>query len=635
MYLVDTEPIGNHEIVVKSKTKSNTHSRSSKRKRPSNLKRSFGDELNLRKTSHRPSTFNTEPKAVLFDIGSSNEEKQVLDGDGTSGNAGILHKSSKIKIPPQKNTFVRNLKTKINSFSNHRKYWVIAILIILVACLLWFLSQSWLVQSFLSQKITYPKVSVQGINVGNLDDSQLKNQLVKLKTEFETRKITLVGVKEKWVFDAKKIGVTYDIKATDQTIWRFNKLDLVDKYRLLTGSISPVVIPTISVDNNVCVKSLSVIPVVQVAPQNAVLYFDQGLKIKPDQTGSEFSAALTCRELSKHLLVNSLVVNISLKTISASLTKSNIESKFAQIQDIIGKTLSLKSGAYQLTQTPEQLFALLDISNMGSELQFSWSSRLDELINDIATKVNTDDSSPVLGPCQRLISAGGHRLDKVATKKIFTDLGATSPRDYNLAIVYYSPVIGGRTSVNTGSHGTVYLTFDDGMTYANQIMNEAACYGVKVTFFEIGERVGTDAAALRRAIAEGHAVQSHGHYHAIYDYGQRSYDWQYNDINQSIADIVSVTGVRPTYFRPPGGNRSTDTYTAANANGLKLILWGVSSSDATVGGLSSSQTCANVLARVFPGASVLMHSTHASTANAFPCIVEGLAARGYNMQALR
>jgi len=121
----------------------------------------------------------------------------------------------------------------------------------------------------------------------------------------------------------------------------------------------------------------------------------------------------------------------------------------------------------------------------------------------------------------------------------------------------------------------------------------------------------------------------------MYDYGQRSYDWQYNDINQSISAITGVTGVRPTYFRPPGGNRSASTYAAASANGVNLILWGDASADATVGGLSSSTTCANVLAGAYPGASVLMHSTKSSTAEALPCIAEGLAAKGYNMQALR
>jgi peptidoglycan/xylan/chitin deacetylase (PgdA/CDA1 family) len=187
--------------------------------------------------------------------------------------------------------------------------------------------------------------------------------------------------------------------------------------------------------------------------------------------------------------------------------------------------------------------------------------------------------------------------------------------------------------VAAGSSGTIYLTFDDGLAYGNQVMNYAACYGVKVTFFEIGELANRDATALRRAIAEGHAVQSHGHFHALYDYGDRSYDWEYNDIAQSIIDIQSITGVRPTYFRPPGGNRSATTYAAAAANGVKLILWADSSGDGA--NIGTSATCANALAGAFSGATILLHSSKSDTAAAVPCIIEGLAARGYNMQALR
>jgi len=519
-------------------------------------------------------------------------------------------------------------------FFSHIKYWLIIITIILfVAIIIGYLSQTWLVKSSLSQKITYPKASILNKKIGNLDEKHLDSQLVKIKNDFENRKITLTNSKNKWTFDAKNIGVVFNLKATSQTIWKFNKFNLVDKYRLLTGSISSVVKPTITVDDNVCVKALSVIPVIQLSPKDAVLYFEEGLKIKPDQKGSEFNAVLTCKELSKQILNNSFTFSISLKTVPANLTKANIESKFAQIQAIIEKPLNLKSGTYQLTQTSEQLFALLDITSNGSELKFDWSPRLDALVSDMASKVNTYNSSPTLGACQYLISNGGYWLDTVTTKKIFTDLGLNSSRDYNLSIIYHAPVIGSRSQVAIGTRGTVYLTFDDGLTYGNQIMNYAACYGVKVTFFEIGSRVGIDSVPLRRAIAEGHAVQSHGFEHAIYDYGQRSYDWQLNDISQSISAITSVTGVRPTYFRPPGGNRSDNTYTAASVNGVKLILWGLSSTDTT--GIGSSAICSKVLAGIYPGASVLMHSVKQTTAGAVPCIIEGLAAKGYSMQALR
>jgi peptidoglycan/xylan/chitin deacetylase (PgdA/CDA1 family) len=522
--------------------------------------------------------------------------------------------------------------------SHRKKYWLLAVAVILIAGLVWYLSQSWLVRSAFSQAKTYPKTSIFSTNVGNLNTDQLDGQLSRMKSEFETHKITLVNDKKQWLFDFNQLGVTFDTKATSQAVFKLNSLSLVDKYRLMTGGISSVVVPTILVDSNICVKALSAIPTVQLGPQDASIYFDQVLKIKPDQLGSNFNATSTCRELSGKLETNTFVINVSLDTIQANLTKADLESKLPQVQSAAGKSLLLKngSGTYQLELMPDQLLALYGISKKGSDVQAGWlSDKLDELVNNIAAKVNTNSNSPVLGACQYLSSNGGYWLDKTATKKIFTDIGVDSPRSYILPIIYHAPIIGNRTSLNSGSRGTIYLTYDDGLTYGDRIMNYVSCYGIKVTFFELGSRVGVDAAPLRRAIAEGHAVQSHGYEHAMYDYGQRSYDWQYNDISQSITAIMSVTGVRPTYFRPPGGNRSDNTYAAAGANGVKLILWGASSADSTAGGISSSQTCANVLAGVYPGASVLMHSIKQTTAEALPCIAEGLAARGYNMQALR
>ncbi len=525
---------------------------------------------------------------------------------------------------------------KMSGPKSHKKiYLITGLIIIVLAGLIWFLSQTWFVRTYFSGAVTYPGVTVLGINVGSLNAGQLDSQLVSMKTNFEAKKVTLKNDKKQWVFDAKKLGVNFDAEATSKAVWQLNNFNLVDKYRLVTGGTSSVV-PKITVDNATCVKSLSVIPAVQIEPTDSYVYFDNSIQIKPDQPGNKFSAVKTCQELPKIIGNNTFITNVSLDVTSANMTKANLESKISSIQAMVSKPVTVKNGNYQQILDQKQLLALLDITKKGNEVQASWSSsRLDDLVNGIAGNVNTYNGSPAIGGCQYLISSGGNWLDKEATKKIFTDLGADSSRVYNLPVNYYAPSIKTIKPVAWGNSGTIFLTFDDGMTYADQIMNYASCYGVKVTFFEIGGRAASDAAQLKRAIAEGHAVQSHGHYHAMYDYGDRTYDWQFNDMNQSITEIMSITGVRPTYFRPPGGNRSDNTYKAAVANGLNLILWGIASSDATVGGLSSDQTCANVLARAYSGGIVLMHSTHQSTANAVPCIIEGLAARGYNMQALR
>lgn len=520
------------------------------------------------------------------------------------------------------------------AFLKYKKVWILAFSGILLICLGWYLSDTWLIRAYSSQAKTYSKVSVLGVSVGDLDASQLSDKLAQLKTEFEAREITLTNAADKWTFDSSKLGATIDVPATSQKIWQLNGTTLAEKYRLLTGSTNPLVSPVVLLDSKKCIETLSTITTLQIEPKDAFFSFDQGISIVSEQAGTKISADSTCQALLEALTAGLFSTKISLDSITANITKADLEPKLAQVQSLAGESLSLKSGSYQLTLTPEELLALLEVTKKDAGVQVDWSSaKLDNLVNNIAAKVNTSDSQPALGTCQYLVSTGGNRLDREATKKIFANLASNNARVYSLPVTHQASVIGTRKPVTAGSNGTVYLTFDDGMLYGNQIMNYAACYGVKITFFEIGSRADIDATALRRAIAEGHAVQSHGYEHAMYDYGDRSYDWQFNDLQHSVNAIMAQTGVRPTYFRPPGGNRSANTYTAAAANGLKVILWGVSSADTA--GIGSQSICSNVLAGVFPGASVLMHSTKQTTTEAVPCIIEGLAARGYSMQALR
>lgn len=531
------------------------------------------------------------------------------------------------------------MKFLVNYLKKHKKkislvLFAFLLPLTILTIMFWNRPLYWMVRSSFSGAKTYPKASVLNLNVGNLDNEQLGSQLTKLKTDFDAQKFTFLHKKDKWTFGHNDLGITFDSLATSQTVWGLNKLSLIDKYRLSGRNNSSKIKPTITVDNEKCVKTLSAISIPGVVSKNAFVYFDSELKISPDETGIGFNAASNCRELPGWLSESLTTEDVFLETIPAGLTKSDLEPNLPKIQDIIGKTLVLKSGSYQKTLEPGQILGLLDVSKVETGVKIGWSeTKLDEVISDISSHVNISVGSPALGRCQYVKSYGGNVLDKAATKKFFQELGPESPRTYTLPVSYHEPVFGERTPVAPGGRGTVYLTFDDGLLYGNQIMDYASCYGVKVTFFELGSRVGIDAAGLRRAIAEGHAVQSHGFEHAVYDYGTRAYDWQLNDIAQSISTIMSITGIRPTYFRPPGGNRSANTYTAAAANGINVILWGATASDSS--GIGSSKICSNVLSGAFPGASILMHSSKQTTASAVPCIVEGLAARGYSMKALR
>lgn len=539
----------------------------------------------------------------------------------------------KVKVRVNLKPFIKKVSSAVKFVKRNKISFAIVSAIVITSVLGW-LSQTWLIRSSLSRTNTYPEVSVLSTNLGNLNDKQLNERLASIKLDFEKKQVILNNDDKEWSFDSSKLGVTLNVESTTKAIWKLNKLSLPDKYKLLTGKISSTIEPLVSIDQEKCVRVVSAISIPEVLSADASYYYEDGLKIKADISGTTFNPVSTCRDLSERLAENKFNVKVSFDTKSAGITKLDLESKKADVGLMIGSSLTLKSGSYQLVLSPTQLLGMMEITKKDSAVSVGWSSdKLESLVNDIASNVNTSEGSPSVGACQYVISNGGRWLDKDATKKIFQDLISDNSRSYDLSVVYHTPQIGTINPVAHGNSGTIYLTFDDGMTYGDQIMNYAACYGVKVTFFEIGERAAGDAAGLRRAMAEGHTVQSHGHNHALYDYGRRSYDWQYNDIRQSIIDIQNITGVRPTYFRPPGGNRSSSTYDAASANGLNLVLWGVSSGDGA--NISTSLTCSNVLSRAFDGATVLLHSTHQSTANAVPCIIEGLAARGYNMQALR
>lgn len=520
-------------------------------------------------------------------------------------------------------------------FNQNKRHWPLALIILITICLVALLSSSFIIESSFSSVKTFSKVSIFGINLGNLTLAQLNSKLNIIKSEFADKKILLKNSNKKWTFNTTDLGISFDDKATSKAVWQYNRASYIKKFRLLSGKDSSAISPVILINEQQCVKALSIINIPQVDFKDAYIKYDKGIKIISDYSGTRFDAPKTCRQLPKLVQSNANVADIYLGKMSANITKSDIQSKLSNIELMAGKPLSLVKGTYKLTLSPQQLLDMMIISKTKSEVQVGWSpGKLDKLISDISGSVNTNDDAPALGACQYLISVGGNWLDADATKKIFTDLATNHSRSYELTISHHDPAIGARTTLPNGNNGTVYLTYDDGLTFGNQIMDYAACYGIKVTFFELGSMVNNDVPVLKRAIAEGHAVQAHGYEHAATNYGQHRYDWQYNDISQSVNSIMNVTGVRPTYFRPPGGNKTDSTYTAASSNGLNLILWGVSSAD-TVADFGSTAICNNVVNGAFDGASVLMHSTKQKTAEALPCIAEGLSARGFNMQALR
>lgn len=175
----------------------------------------------------------------------------------------------------------------------------------------------------------------------------------------------------------------------------------------------------------------------------------------------------------------------------------------------------------------------------------------------------------------------------------------------------------------------VALTFDDGPS-ANitpAVLDTLAAYGAHATFFVVGDFAARYPDLLRRAVAMGNSVQLHTMHHTALT--KLSAAGIAGEIDPEIAMVTSITGVRPTCLRPPGGNWNQTVVSVAASRGLHTVMWNVNPGD-TESGSTTSSIISRALAGAKPGAIVGLHDagTKGATLAALPAILSGLQARG-------
>jgi len=183
--------------------------------------------------------------------------------------------------------------------------------------------------------------------------------------------------------------------------------------------------------------------------------------------------------------------------------------------------------------------------------------------------------------------------------------------------------------------GKVALTFDDGPgVYTASILSVLKQYGVKATFFEIGQNAAAHPDSTKSVAADGHIIGDHTYSHP--DLTKLSYDGQYDEINktkQTLEGILSGTTVK--YFRPPYGSYNGITDTVLGNLNLKRVLWNVDTRDWS--GKSAADIAASAESGAKSGAIILMHDGVANskeTAKALPGIIERLQSQGFDLVTL-
>lgn len=197
-----------------------------------------------------------------------------------------------------------------------------------------------------------------------------------------------------------------------------------------------------------------------------------------------------------------------------------------------------------------------------------------------------------------------------------------------LAISYYEyHGIGPQDGIiRRGPHeNLVSLTFDDGPSpiYTPKILDILKEKDVKASFFVVGQNVEKYPEITQRIVAEGHDIGNHTYSHR--DLVPSTRNVVLKQLRKTDIAIQSKTGVKTKLFRPPRGIFSNAVRKLVVAEGYRMILWTVSSTD--WGGVSPKTMLRRIKLYTRSGGIILFHDSGALIRN------EG-ASRGNTVKAL-
>ncbi len=173
----------------------------------------------------------------------------------------------------------------------------------------------------------------------------------------------------------------------------------------------------------------------------------------------------------------------------------------------------------------------------------------------------------------------------------------------------------------------ISISFDAawGNEDTQQLIDILGKYGVKATFFVVGEWVDKYPESVKALSDAGHEVMNHSNDHA--HMSKLSKDEIIADVTACNDKIEAVTGVRPTLIRPPYGEYDDNVISAIRSMDMEPIQWDVDSLDWK--DLSAADITKRVTGKVQPGSIVLFHNAAKHTPEALPTILENLLQQGY------
>ncbi|MBQ1954169.1 MAG: polysaccharide deacetylase family protein [Clostridia bacterium] len=175
----------------------------------------------------------------------------------------------------------------------------------------------------------------------------------------------------------------------------------------------------------------------------------------------------------------------------------------------------------------------------------------------------------------------------------------------------------------------VSISFDAawGDEQTQSLLETMENYGVKTTFFVVGEWVDKYPETVKLIHDAGHEVMNHSDSHpemtklSAYNMGL--------ELEKCNDKIEAVTGVRPTLFRPPYGDYNNAVVGAARDAGMFTIQWNIDSLDWK--NLTPEQMMNRIMPKLSPGSIILLHNGGKHTPELLPVLLEALQSEGYTV----
>ncbi|HET6586253.1 MAG TPA: polysaccharide deacetylase family protein [Oleiagrimonas sp.] len=175
----------------------------------------------------------------------------------------------------------------------------------------------------------------------------------------------------------------------------------------------------------------------------------------------------------------------------------------------------------------------------------------------------------------------------------------------------------------------IMLTFDDG-PYGDgvdtKILAILARHHAHAVFFEVCAHITVATRHVpRRILATGNMLGNHTYNHRhLPKLGPEALKRQIADCS---AKLTSVTGRRPTLFRPPWGQLSPATVKAIQAAGMHVVLWDANSEDTSSN--SPGEIIRMSLYETSLGGRILLLHSRPATAKALDALLAKLQQRGF------